>query len=105
MNYIFEINDKGGKKIRLTEKQWKHIQKHPHMHIYESIENIKNTIKNPTTIRYNKEDESIIFYYKEFKDMSAEERYLLISVKYLNGNGFIITSFYTNKITGSKWKI
>jgi hypothetical protein len=37
--------------------------------------------------------------------MEVSERYLFVSVNYLNGDGFIITSFYTNKITGSKWKI
>ncbi len=105
MRIIFEITDKTGRKIRLTEKQRKHIQKHPHMHVYESIERIKDTIKNPTTIRYNENDETVSYFYKEFRDMGILERYLLVSVKYLNGEGFIITSFYTNKITGSKWKI
>ena len=35
--------------------------------------------------------------------MDPSERYLLVSVKYLNGEGFVITSFFTNKITGAKW--
>ena len=104
MDIIFEVVGKTGREIRLTNKQWKHIQKHPHMNRYESIERIKNAIKNPTTIRYNEEDESVNYFYKEYKDMDNYERYLLVSVKYLNGDGFVITSFYTNKITGSKWK-
>lgn len=33
-----------------------------------------------------------------------DERYLLVAVKYLNGEGFVITSFFTNKVTGLKWK-
>jgi len=103
MTNIFKITDKTKRKIRLTEKQWKHIQKHPHMQ--DSIENIQLVLKNPTTIRYNEKDESVRYFYKEFKVMPPEERYLLVSIKYLNGEGFIITSFYTNRITGSKWKI
>ena len=103
MDKIFEITDKFGNKIRLTNKQYKHIQKHPYLH--DLIEILKLAIKNPTTIRYNEEDESVKYFYKEFKEMLPEERYLLVSIKFLNKEGFIITAFYTNKITGSKWKI
>jgi len=70
----------------------------------DSIEIIKSVLQYPETIRFNEDDESVRFFYKEFKDMDAFERYLLVSVKYLNGDGFVITSFYTNKITGAKWK-
>jgi len=100
INYIFEIIDKNKKKIHLTKERLKHIQKHPHMH--DSIENIKAVLKNPLTIRYEK-DKSVLYFYKEFKNMLKLERYLIVSVKYLNGGGFVITSFFTNKITGEKW--
>ena len=103
MEVIFEVIDKTNRKIRLTSKQWKHIQKHSHMN--ESLERIRDTIKNPTTVRYNECDKMVNYFYRVYKDMDILERYLLVSVKYLNGEGFIITSFYTNKITGSKWKI
>jgi hypothetical protein len=99
---IFEIKDKTGRGIRLTEKQWKHIQKHPHMH--ESLERIEETIKIPLTVRYDEFDDRVNYFYREYKEMDSRERYLFVSVKYLNGDGFVITSFYTNKITGSKTK-
>jgi len=99
---IFEVMDKTNRKIRLTKKQWSHFQKHPHMH--ESLERVKNTIKNPATIRYDDFNEKVNYLYKEYKDMSPLERYLFVSVNYLNRKGFVITSFYTNKITGSKFK-
>ncbi|MEK6811231.1 MAG: PBECR2 nuclease fold domain-containing protein [Nanoarchaeota archaeon] len=97
---ILNIIDKNGKEIYLTLERLKHIQKHPHMH--DPIENIKETLKNPTTIRY---ENNINYFYKEFKHLDPSERYLMVSVKYLNGNGFIITSFFTNKLTGEKWKM
>ena len=97
---ILNIIDKNGKEIYLTLERLKHIQKHPHMH--DPIENIKETLKNPTTIRY---ENNINYFYKEFKHLDPSERYLMVSVKYLNDNGFIITSFFTNKLTGEKWKM
>ena len=103
MDIIFETIDKTGRKIHLSKERYKHIQKHPLMD--DSLENIKSTINNPGTIRCNEEDEKVSYFYKEFKERDPFERYLMVAVKYLNGEGFIITSFYTNKITGLKWKL
>src|SRR3989344_5250751 len=101
MDNIFEVIDKTGSKIRLTNKQWKHIKKHPHMN-ENRLDNIINIIKDPPIMRSSEDDKNTKYLYKEFKDMPPEEKYLFISVKYLNGEGFIITSFFTNKITGLK---
>jgi len=101
MDYIFEVIDKTGRKIKLSSKTWKHIKKHPHMD-ENRLEEIKMIVKNPQIMRYSEYDSNTLYFYKEFKDMRSEERYLFISVKYLNGNGFIITSFFTNKVTGLK---
>ena len=68
------------------------------------LERIKETLKNPLAVRYFSEDESVVYFYKHIKNNPAEEKYLFVSVKYLNGEGFIITSFFTNKIKGLKWK-
>ena len=103
MDIIFEVIDRYGRKIYLSRKHWQHILKHPHMH--DQIDNIQLTLQNPTTIRYFEDDDKVRHFYKEFKNRDSLERFLLVSVKYLNDNGFIITSFFTNKITGSKWEI
>jgi len=103
MTYLFEIADKTGRKIHLTRERWKHIQKHPHMHDQE--EKIQEVLQNPTTIRQFLENEQVMHFYKAYKQHDPSERYLLVSVKYLNGKGFIITSFFTNKITGQRWKV
>ena len=97
---VFSILDKNGKMVYLTSERLKHIQKHPHMH--DPIENIKEVLKNPQTIRYENQ-KGIVYFYKEFKQMDPLEKYLMVSVKYLNGQGFVITSFFTNRITGEKW--
>ncbi len=78
MRIIFEVIDKTRRKIRLTDKQWKHIQKHPHMH--DSLERVKETLNNPTTIRHDDFKENINYFYREYKEMETSERYLLISV-------------------------
>jgi len=103
MNYIFEINDKFGVKINLNKERLKHISKHPLMD--DPVEKIKFTLQNPATIRYSEGRKNVRYFYREFKHNPASKRYLLVGVKYLNGNGFIITSFFTDRITGLKWEM
>ena len=94
MPWIFEIKDKSGRKIHLSNERWHHIVTE-HSILANRLEDIKDTLINPSTILPSKYDEKVRFYYKFYKKMS---KYLLVSVKYLNGEGFIITAFYTQKL-------
>ncbi len=94
MENIFEIKDKTRRKIRLTKKQWKHITtKHPDMSSKER--KIIEALEKPGIILPHKYDIMSKRYYRYDKN---ERAYLLVSVKYLNGKGFVITSFYTRHI-------
>ena len=64
--------------------------------------NIEKALKQPTAIRYYSFNKDVKFYYLHFKERKPTKRYLLVSVKYLNGKGYIITSYFTDKITGLK---
>ena len=79
MNYIFEIKDKTGRKIRLTEKQWNHITSpsslHPYMTNY--LEEVKQTLEKPNMIVPNKYDDTKVNYYRFLKD---RRQYLLVAV-------------------------
>ena len=87
MAYIFEINDKTKRFIRLTEERWKHITKeHPEV---TDIEEIKETVKKPFKIKESKYDPNhVVWFYRLNKN---RKRYLFVAVKYLNGDGFVIT--------------
>ena len=90
---IFEIIDKSGRKIRLTKERWEHILKHKGME--QRLDDIKETLVNPTAISRHKYDENRRNYYLYYK---GRKRYLLVAVKYLNGNGYVSTSFIARKI-------
>ena len=90
---IFEIKDKTGRIIYLTKERWVHIQKHPEMS--DQTGQIKETLRYPDKIMPFSYDAAVSFYYRYCKE---KKQYLFISVKYLNGEGFVITSFYTDKI-------
>lgn len=94
MDIIFEIVDKTERKIRLTKERLTHIAvKHPD--ISDKIEEIKTTLTKPTIITLHKYDDNMRNYYRYQKETHD---YLLVVVKYLNGNGYIATAFYTSKL-------
>ena len=69
MAHIFEIEDKSGRKVHLSNERWQHIAiEHPTLS--GKIEEIKDTILNPTSIKKSKYNENVRFYFKLFKEMS-----------------------------------
>ncbi len=93
MTWIFNIRDATGRIIHLSCERWNHIQKHPEMS--GQLEQIQETLQHPDCIIPFDIDPFVHFYYKYYKE---RREYLFVSVKYLNGHGFMITGFYTDKI-------
>ena len=72
MPHIFQTTDKSGRSIHLSKEGWTHInEEHPEVSDY--LEEIQETLKNPA-------------------------KNLLVIVKYLNGEGFIITAYFVRGI-------
>ncbi len=99
MNHVFEILDKLGKLVRLTKERWSHI-KSDHPEMAAELENIMDCVSNPEFTKTSEYDQSVKFYYRYYKNRKSVAKYLLTAVKHLNGNGFVITAFYTNKVKG-----
>lgn len=94
---VFEVIDKTGRRIRSTEKQMNHIlRKHPQIANYQ--DEIIDTLINPLKITDYGLDEDVRYYYKYLKNRISPEKYLLVVVKYLNGEGFIITAYFEKDI-------
>ena len=78
----------------MTKERWSHITtKHPNM--ADKLEDIKQTLIKPTLIVPHKFDDAMRNYYLYYKH---KKQYLLVSVKYLNGEGYVASSFITRKI-------
>ncbi len=97
MDWIFEIEDLTGRKIHLSQEQWSHINlDHPEISAY--VEEMKNILLNPIFVRTLNYDEQVRYFYRYYKNRESPAKYLLVIVKYLNGKGFIITSYFVRKI-------
>jgi len=91
---LFEAMDKTGRRIYLTDERWAHInEEHPEVSRY--MEEFQELLKNPTKVRPSQFDAKIHHFYKYYK---SNAKYLLLIVKYLNGEGFIITAYFTRKM-------
>ena len=89
----FEITDKTGRRIHLSNERWGHIRmEHPEIIKPEEIEQV---LIFPIKILQSDRDSKVRWYYIYNK---KRKRYLKISVKYLNGEGYVITAHYTTKI-------
>lgn len=97
---FIEIKDKTGRIIYITKERWKHIVR-SHPILGDKIWEIKNTLEKPLLITKG-DNENTRYYYRYYKYIQQKERFLIVVVKYLNGKGFILTSFYVDRVIGIK---
>ncbi|MEK6837499.1 MAG: PBECR2 nuclease fold domain-containing protein [Nanoarchaeota archaeon] len=94
MVWIFEVIDKSGRKIHLSKERWVHINKE-HPEVAPHLEDVEETLVSPLKVVQDKYDADVYYYYKYFK---RRQSYLLVIVKYLNGEGFVITVYFVRNI-------
>ena len=97
MNNVLEVKDKTGRKIYLSKERWKHITSpvSPHTYMVNYLENVKETLIKPDKILDDAGNNGKKYYYKYYKN---NKQYLKVIVKYLNGEGFVITSYFVKNI-------
>lgn len=95
MNYIFEVIDKNGKSVHLTKERWAHIgQDHPMVEEDEIILTLTKPEKNIFI-----EEDNKAYFFRYFKHKKLKEKYLRVIVKYLNGDGFVLTAHFVKTPT------
>lgn len=96
MKIVFEIESKLKKGIRLTDEQWKHIRRR-HKEMDSQLNEMKLALVDPDSIYYSPKEENY-HYYKFFKQTPVTEKFLLLVIKHLDEEGYIITAFFLSKI-------
>ncbi len=92
--FVFEVTDKTGRTVHLSKERWTHItQEHP---LVSDQEEIRETLIHPLKITPSRYDPEKVRYFYRYKKEVRE--YLFVAVKYLNGNGFVITAYYVRNI-------
>ncbi|KPV64118.1 MAG: hypothetical protein AOA66_0432 [Candidatus Bathyarchaeota archaeon BA2] len=94
---IFEVVAKFGKKVRLTEGKCDHVCK-SHPEVTGEIGKMKETLVSPQMIRRSLYDEKVWLFYRFFEDTPVTEKYLMVAARILNDEGFVVTSYFTDKV-------
>ncbi|MCD6403392.1 MAG: hypothetical protein J7K98_03620 [Candidatus Aenigmarchaeota archaeon] len=90
------VEDFVERSIILTANRLQHILKRPEMK--GEISKIRKTLKAPDEVRKSVKYEKVLLFYKFFDKTSVSSKYLAVVVKILNNEGFIITSYFTDRI-------
>ncbi len=93
---IFSVVSCLGKMIELTAVQWSHITLR-HRELRGQIAKMKLTLVEPDRVYYSS-SEGTHYFYRRFARTPVSQKYLLLVVKHRNGQGFIITAFFTRRV-------
>lgn len=89
---LFTVPTPLGFSVRTTKAYWELIQrKHPEI-VGKELE-VQQCLREPNFVRRSTQDPLVYLFYR-----SLRPYYLAVVVKRLNGDGFIITSYVTDKI-------
>ena len=93
----FEVKSKLGVIINVKKSRWNKIITIKHLDMVGKEEYVKETLTDPQEIRVSKRDDSVYLYYKNFGKL-----FISVIAKHNNGQGFIITTYYTDRIKEGK---
>jgi hypothetical protein len=100
MNDPSVLKDYQSRFIRLTEEHWKHILDHPEME--GQAGRIQETLLNPDIVIATFQDERVHAYHRFYDQTPVTRKYMIVCVKLLEEDAFIVTAFYSNRLKKGK---
>ncbi len=88
---LFEVTDIFQRKIRTTKSYWEKIKSVKHRELKYDTEEIKKVLTKPLEVRRSVTDATIFLFAKQVRKYDI----LIVAVKILNGEGFIVTAYQT----------
>ena len=101
---VWEETTYDSKRIRLTQVQKRHISFfHPEVLVNERM--LMETLAMPDLVTTGGQP-TIHVLYRYYENTPVTSKYLAVVIKVLNREGFIVTSYFTDKIRRTKviWK-
>lgn len=101
MRTVFETIAYDGRRVRLTEVQWMHIIFF-HLEVAKVKNRIEETLKSPDIVAEGATNDTRICYKLYQSTPVASLKYLAVVTRLLNEEGFIITSYFTERVRRGK---
>lgn len=92
-NIYFEEDSPLGVKIRTTKDYWQFIVREKHPSVAKHVAKIREAISNPHEIRRSAKRPNVFLHYRKIGKL-----YACAVAVHLNGEGFIITAYLTDRI-------
>ena len=92
MDVYFTVISCLGKHIRISHRHWDLIIRRKHLEISGREKEVQATLQDAQSVRISQADESVFLYYRR-----SGRYYLCVVCRHLNGDGFIITSYLTDR--------
>jgi len=94
---VFKVISKFDRKISLTEGKYDHVcRRHPE--VVGEIDKMKKTLASPQMVRRSLYDKKVWLFYRFFENTSVTEKYLMVAARILNDEGFVVTSYFMDKV-------
>ncbi|MDO8428674.1 MAG: hypothetical protein Q7S92_05675 [Candidatus Diapherotrites archaeon] len=94
------LKDRFGKLFRLTSERKLHILKKPELK--NQFNKIRQVLFDPEEIRESSYDPTIHLLYRLYPKTPVGEKYLVVVVKVLSKDPFIVTAFFTDRLKSGK---
>lgn len=91
-----ELRDVWGNGVSLTEVRRIHLLEHPEMREQEN--KISQTLLEPDVVVQSQSDDTVRLFRRFYRRLTIGDKYLCVVVKYVEGDVFIITAYFTDKV-------
>src|SRR5215831_1870454 len=90
------LQDHFGRRVRLTQERAAHILEHAEME--GQLDKLQEALQGPDVIVRSQRDPDMHLYHKHYATTPVTEKYLLVAVKMIGSEAFIVTAFFTDTI-------
>ena len=84
----------------MTAERLVHIHEHPEMIGQER--RIGEVLKRPDVVYTSHKDPSVQLYYRRYERSPVGSKQLMVAVKALEEDAFVITAFFTDEVKGTE---
>jgi hypothetical protein len=94
------IIDFADRTVRLTDERLGYIHEHPEMVGQER--RIREALQEPDVVFTSHKDSSVHVYYRHYVGGPVGSKHLMVAVKILEDDAFVITAFFTDEVKGGE---
>ncbi|MGQ9556210.1 MAG: hypothetical protein ACUVWR_19080 [Anaerolineae bacterium] len=90
------LTDYQNRAARLTQERWMHVLEHPEM--IDQYGRIAETLAAPHLVIATARDKTVHTYHRLYERTPVSCKYLVVAVKLLEGDAFMLTAYFTSKV-------